>query len=71
MIDHLQQLDRNHHQIQHPDCSRGSLKVTPPKKEQCTSTIVVQSKVVGFHFGGNPNFPSNAFNKNAIGRYNQ
>jgi hypothetical protein len=43
----------------------------PPRREQCTSAIIAQTKIEGFHLGGNPKFPNNAFNKDAIVMYNQ
>jgi hypothetical protein len=41
---------------------------TPEKfpKSDAPASSPAQSKIVGFHIGGNPNFPSNVFNKDDI-----
>jgi hypothetical protein len=40
-------------------------------RKPCSSAVIAQSKIVGFHLGGNPNLPNNAFNKDDIAKCNQ
>jgi hypothetical protein len=64
VINHSQQQQHfNHHKTQHADYERGSPKATPPRRKQCTSVLVTQSKILGFHHGKKFDFPKNAFNK--------
>jgi hypothetical protein len=56
-ISHSQQLDLNYQNNTY-DCGRGSLKTTPPTKKRCISTIVIQSKIVGFHLEEDLNPPT-------------
>jgi hypothetical protein len=45
----------------------GSPKATPPRRKQCTSTIIAQSKILDFYPEDSPRSQNNAFNK-AIAR---
>ena len=48
------------------DRSRSSPKVTLPRREQCTTIVIAQFKIVGYHRGENSNSPNNVFNKENI-----
>jgi hypothetical protein len=45
-------------------------KTTPPRREQCSNTVVARLKILGFHPEDSPRSQNNAFN-NAIVRHNQ
>jgi hypothetical protein len=56
-INHSQQLDLNYqNNTQH--YTRGSLETSPPTKKRCTSTVITQSKIVGFYPGEDLNSPT-------------
>jgi hypothetical protein len=55
----------NYHQTQHRE--RDSQKALPPRRKQCTSVVVAQLKILGFHPAEHPSFQNNTFSK-AIAR---
>ena len=67
---HLQQQHSNHHQRQHLNNRRGSSKATPPRRKQCISVVVAQSRILSFHPGESPRFQKQCLRK-TIARYNQ
>jgi ribosomal protein L37E len=68
VMKYLQQQLSEHHERQHSDCKRGSLKATHLRRKQCTSVVVAQSKKIQSP-GIRPNSQNNVFSK-AIARYN-
>ena len=49
---------------------KKSPEATFSKRKQCTSNVIAQSKIIGFHPGERPSSQNNTFNK-AIAMHNQ